>query len=72
MSVGANVVPHFVKARTKEMLVRRMALIASRRGTYIKFRDIQKADGEWIAWYDSELKLKINNQENIKNGISKE
>lgn len=71
MSVGANVIPHFVKAKTKEMLMRRMALAASRRGTYIKFHSISKTDGEWVAWYDSEVKLKIN-QESYKNGISKE
>ena len=71
MSVGANVVPHFIKAKSKEMLKRRMALNTARRGTYINYR-IVHAEGEWVAWYDSEMKSMINNTEIVKNGISKE
>ena len=72
MSVGINVVPHFVKARTKEMLIRKMAALSARRGTHIPFFDIQKADGEWVAWYNKEIKFKVNNMEIVKNDISKE
>jgi hypothetical protein len=69
MSVGSNIVPHFVTATTPEMLIRKMALVAAKRGTYIPFRDIQFVNGKWFSWYDTELKLKIKRNDN---GISKE
>lgn len=62
MAVGANVVPHSVRAKTEDQLTRKMALIAAKRGTYIPFFDIQqKNTGEWVAWYNTELKTKLTN-----------
>jgi hypothetical protein len=70
MSVGSNVVPQFVKARTPEQLIRKMAATSARRGTHIPYFDIQKEDGQWYAWYNTELKLNLNKGDN--DGISKE
>lgn len=71
MAVGANVVPHFVKARTPEMLIRKMLALQSRRGTHIPFFDIQRADGNWYAWYNKEMTSMVIKKEE-DNGISKE
>lgn len=70
MSVGVNVVPHFIKAKTPEQLVRKMAAIAARRGTHIPFHDIQKQDGQWFAWYNKEMKTNFSKEK--YNELSKE
>ena len=56
MAVGVNVVPHFVKARTSEQLIKKMLQVQIRRGTHIPFFDIQKQDGLWYAWYNTEVR----------------
>jgi hypothetical protein len=73
MSVSANVIPHFVKAKTPEKLQARMLATALRRGTYIPFRDIRKSDdGFWYAWFDNEKNTNLLKEHNeVKNGISK-
>lgn len=56
MAVGANVCKVFIKARTAEMLVRKMRKLQAVEGRYIDFHDKQFADGFWYAWYDKEMK----------------
>jgi len=57
MAVGLNVVPHFVKAKTPEQLIKKMSAEAVKRGTHIPFFDIQKQDGVWYAWFMKEMKI---------------
>jgi len=71
MAVGVNVVPNFITAKTPAMLVRKMLMLQSKRGTHIPFFDIQRADGLWYAWFNTEMKLNIIKKEE-NNGISKE
>lgn len=59
MAVALNVVPHFIKARTPEQLVKKMLSTATRRGTHVPFFDIQRQDGNWYAWYNTEYKTNL-------------
>lgn len=70
MSIGVNVVPHFVKAKTPEQLIKKMSFLSMKRGTHIPYFDIQKQDGQWFAWYMTEIKLNIIKGDD--NGFSKE
>lgn len=57
MSVGVNVATRFVKAKTAEMLTRKMRKIQLKRGTMVPFFDIQFAEGFWYAWFQEEISL---------------
>lgn len=57
MAVGVNVVTKFVKAKTSEMLTRKMRKIQIQRGAQVPFFDIQFAEGFWYAWYREEISL---------------
>lgn len=71
MSVGINVVPHFIKARNEMELMKKMAMNTASRGTYIKYHSIQQLkNSEWVAWFDAEIKLNL--KKDVKNDIPKE
>lgn len=63
MAVGANVVKVFLKAKTAELLVKKMRKKQAIEGRYIPFNSIQFADGFWYAWHETELKNTIINEE---------
>ncbi len=74
MAIGENIVSHFVKAKTPEMLVKKMRKLQAIEGIHLRFHDKQYADGFWYAWYEKEYRPKMD-KELIKdkegqNGIS--
>lgn len=72
MAIGVNIITRFVKAKTPEVLTRKMRKIQIQRGNYVPFFDIQFADGFWFAWYKEELSSLslMNKTKERKDGIS--
>lgn len=62
MAVGANVVSQFIKAKTPELLAKKMRKMQAQQGRYMAFHDKQYANGFWYAWYETELKNTIINE----------
>lgn len=61
--MGVDVATRFVKAKTAEMLTRKMRKIQTKRGAMVPFFNIQHVDGFWFAWYQEEMNLTNINEE---------
>jgi hypothetical protein len=71
MSANLARVPHFIRAKTPEMLVREMAKLQARDKVKYVFDNITRVDGQWHAWYERDFKSNKLKQE-VKDGISQE
>ena len=74
MAVGQNVVSQFVKAKSPEMLVRKMRKLQALHGTHLRFHDKQYANGFWYAWFEKEFSPRLDEHLDLKkegkNGLS--
>lgn len=53
--VKITVVPNFLRAKTPEDLRKAMLMNNARMGAWVEYFDIQKQDGQWIAWFYEDL-----------------
>lgn len=48
-------VPHYIKARTPDALIRAMLANNVRLKSYVSYFDIQFVNGQWYAWYTIDI-----------------